>query len=66
MHPFVQFTIVSVEVSISIYCQRRFRDSYRLLDNEIDRKITEIQFLLIQNRQQTHVGSGANGLGILE
>ena len=44
---FISFhTIVSVEVNISIYC----------LDDEIDRKIdlTAIQFLLVQNRQQTH------------
>ena len=40
--------------------------------NEIDRKIdvTAILFLLVQKRQQTHdctlIGSGANGLGILE
>ena len=40
------------------------------MDNEIDRKIdvTAMQFLLVQNRQQTHgrtlIGSGANGLGI--
>ena len=39
---------------------------YLLLDNEIDRKIdaTVMQFLLVQNRQQTHdsilIGSGAN------
>ena len=43
-----------------------------LLDNEIDRKIdvTAMQFLLVQNRQQTHdwtlIGPGANGLGIQE
>ena len=42
------------------------------MDNEIDRKIyvAAMQFLLVQNRQQTHgwtlIGSGANGLGILE
>ena len=42
------------------------------MDNEIDRKIdiTDIQSLLVQNRQQTHdgilTGSGANGLGIQE
>ena len=42
------------------------------MENEIDRKIdvTAILFLLVQNRQQTHdwtlIGSGANGLGILE
>ena len=42
------------------------------MDNEIDRKIddTEILFLLVQNRQQTHdwtlIGSGANELGIQE
>ena len=42
------------------------------MDNEIDRKIdvTAILFLLVQNRQQrlgwTLIGSGANGLGILE
>ena len=42
------------------------------MDNEIDRKIdvTAMQFLLVQNRQKTHdwtlIGSGANGLGILE
>ena len=40
------------------------------MDNELDRKIdvTAMQFLLVQNRQQTHdltlIGSGANGLGI--
>jgi len=45
---------------------------YLWLDNEIDRKIdvTAMQFLLVQNRQQTHdwtqIGSGANGLGIQE
>ena len=42
------------------------------MDNKIDRKInvSPVQFLLVQNRQQTHgwtlIGSGANGLGILE
>ena len=42
------------------------------MDNEIYGKIdvTAIQFLLVQNRQQTHdrtlIGSGANGLGIQE
>ena len=42
------------------------------MDNEIDRKIdvTAILFLLVQNRQQTHdwtlIGSGADGLGIVE
>ena len=42
------------------------------MDNEIDRKIdvTAMQFLLVQSRHQTHdwtlIGSGANGLGILE
>ena len=40
------------------------------MDNEIEKKIdvTAIQFLLVQNRQQTHdwtlIGSGANGMGI--
>ena len=40
------------------------------MDNEIDRKIdvTAIQFLLVQNRHQTHDwilnGSGANGIGV--
>ena len=40
------------------------------LDDEIDRKIdvTAIQFLMVQNRQQTRdwilIGSGTNGLGI--
>ena len=40
------------------------------MDNEIDRKIdvTAMQFLLVQNRHQTHnwtlIGSGANGIGI--
>ena len=40
------------------------------MDDEIDRKIddTAMQFLLVQNRQQTHdstlVGSDAIGLGI--
>ena len=43
-----------------------------LLDNELNRKIdvTAMQFLLVQNRQQTHdwtlIGSGANGLDIQE
>ena len=38
------------------------------MDDEIDRKVdvTTIQFLLVQDRQQTHglnlIGSGANGL----
>ena len=42
------------------------------LNNEIDSKIdvTAMQFLLVQNRHQTHdwtlIGSGANGLGIQE
>ena len=42
------------------------------MDDEIDIKIdvTTMQFLLVQNRQQTHdltlIGSGANGLGIQE
>ena len=60
--------IVSVEVNISIYCLAPVSS----LDNEIDRRInvTAILFLLVQNRQQTHdrslIGSGANGLGILE
>ena len=42
------------------------------MDNELDRKIdvTAKQFLLVQNRHQTHdwtlIGSGANGLGIQE
>ena len=42
------------------------------MDNEIERKIdvTAMQFLLVQNRQQTHnwtlIGSGANGVGIQE
>ena len=42
------------------------------MDDKIDRKIyvTAIQFLMVQNRQQTHdwtlIGSGANGLGIQE
>ena len=48
-------TIVSVEVNISIY-----------IDRKID--VTGMQFLLVQNRQQTHdwtlIWSGANGLGI--
>ena len=36
--------------------------------NEIDGKIddTAILFLLVQNRHQTLIGSGANGLGIQE
>ena len=40
------------------------------MNGEIDRKIdvTAIQFLLVQNRHQTHdctlIGSGANGIGI--
>ena len=39
------------------------------MDDEIDRKIdvTAMQFLLVQNRHQTHdwalVGSGAKGIG---
>ena len=42
------------------------------MDDEIDRKIdvTAMQFLLVQNRHQTHdwtlIGSDANELGILE
>ena len=42
------------------------------MDNKIDRKkdVTAIQFLLVQDRHQTHewtlIGSGANGLGIQE
>ena len=42
------------------------------MDNDLDRKIdvTAMQFLLVQNRQQTHdwilIGLGANGLGIQE
>ena len=42
------------------------------MDNEIDKKIdvTAMQFLLVQNRHQTHdwtlIGSGANELGIQE
>ena len=38
------------------------------MDDEIDRKIdvTAMQFLLVQNRHQTHdwTRSGANGIGI--
>ena len=46
------------------------KDSYLLLDDEIDKKIdvTTMQFLLVQNRQQTRdwtlIGSDANGIGI--
>ena len=42
------------------------------MDNELDKKIdvTAMQFLLVQNKHQTHgwtlLGSGANGLGIVE
>ena len=42
------------------------------MDNKLDRKIddTATLFLLVQNRHQTDgwtlIGSGANGLGILE
>ena len=67
------YTIVSVKLNISFYCYfRRYKNSYLLLDKEIDRKIdvTAILFLLVQNRQQTHdctlIGSGAKGLGIQE
>ena len=48
------------------------RNQNMKLDNEIDRKIdvTAIQFLLVQNRQQTHDWtlsvSGANELGVQE
>ena len=48
------------------------KDSQLWLDNEIDGKLddTAILIILVQNRQQTHdwtlIGSGANGLGILE
>ena len=65
-------TIVSVEVNIFIYWYSANIRIYLLLDKELDRKIdvTPMQFLLAQNRQQTHdwtlIGSGANGLGILE
>ena len=57
-------TVVSVEVNISIYCCSADIRIYLLLDYEIDRQIdvTAMQFLLIQNRQQTHdwtlIGSG--------
>ena len=60
-------TIVSIEVNISIYCYSADIRIYLLLDNEIDRKIdvTAMQFLLVQNRHQTHdwtlIGSGDNG-----
>ena len=65
-------TIVSVEVNISVYFYSTDIRIYLLLDNELNRKIdvTAMQFLLDQNRHQTHdwtlIGSGANGLGILE
>ena len=65
-------TIVSVEVNVSIYYYIADWMIYLWLDNELDRKIyvTAILFLLVQNRQQTLdwtlIGSGANGLGILE
>ena len=63
---------MSVFRDISIYCCSADIRIYTLLDNELDRKInvTAMQFLLVQNRHQTHgwtlIGSGANGLGILE
>ena len=66
------YTIVSVEVNISIYCKHWLNDSYLWLDNGKDRKIdvTAILFLLVKNRHQTHdwtlIGLGANGLGIQE
>ena len=62
---------MAVEVIISIYCYTADIKIYFLLDNALDRQIdvTAMQFLLVQNRQQTHdwtlIGSGANGLGIL-
>ena len=68
---FLPCTIVSVEENISIYCYSADIKIYLLLDDEIDRKIdvTAILFLLVQNTQQTHdwtlIGSGANGIGIL-
>ena len=61
----VDHAIVSVEVNISIYCLTPIYIRIHLqLDNEIDRKIdyTAMQFLLVQNRHQTHdctlIGSG--------
>ena len=63
------YTIVSVKLNISFYCYfRRYKNSYLLLDKEIDRKIdvTAILFLLVQNRHWTLIGSGADGLGIQE
>ena len=63
-------TIVSVEVNISIYCYIADIRIYLWLDNELDRKIDVTAILLVENRHQTHdwtlIGSGANGLGILE
>ena len=64
------FTIVSAEVNISINWYSANIRIYHLLDKELDRKIyvTAMQFLLVQNRHQTHdwtlIGSGAIGLGI--
>ena len=51
-----KFTIVLVEVHISIYCCSAYIRIYLLLDNELDRKIgvTAMQFPLVQNRHQTH------------
>ena len=55
--PFQTFsTIVSVEVNISVYFYSTDIRIYLLLDNELNRKIdvTAMQFLLDQNRHQTH------------
>ena len=58
--------------SRSQYFHLQFSAKFRIhlwLDNEIDRKIyiTAMQFLSVQNRQQTHgwtlIGSGAYGMG---
>ena len=63
----MHITSVSVEINISIYC---LAPVYELIDDEIDRKIdvSAMQFLLVQNRHQTHdwtlIGSGANGIGM--
>ena len=64
------FTVVSAEVNISINWYSADIRIYHLLDKELDRKIyvTAMQFLLVQNRHQTHdwtlIGSGANELSI--
>ena len=61
--------------SSSQYFHLQFSAKFRIhlwLDNEIDRKIyiTAMQFLSVQNRQQTHgwtlIGSVYNGPGILD